>query len=354
MVPLRSGPGGRSARSRWPAGSATSAHFSAGRRAAAGDGRRARRGGGGELPAGRPAALRRLPRRAHRAAQPAPDHRRARARRSRCARPARWSRSCCSTSTACATSTSRSATPPATSCSPRWPRRLRALAPPARAGRPGRRRRVRGDAARGERRRGRRAGRPSCASSCASRWWSARSPSTSTPRSGVAVHPDHGTDPATLLQRADLAATRGQVGRRRRAALPPGAGVAVGAPARPRRRPAPGAGQRRARGLLPAQGDAAPTGGWSAWSAWPAGSTRRTARSRRRTSSRWPSTPASSAGSPRWCCGEGLRRCREWADAGRPLSVAVNLSARTLHRPRLPGPGATSCSQRVRGARPSG
>jgi EAL domain-containing protein (putative c-di-GMP-specific phosphodiesterase class I) len=27
---------------------------------------------------------------------------------------------------------------------------------------------------------------------------------------------------------------------------------------------------------------------------------------------------------------EGLRRCRQWADAGRPLSVAVNLSPRTL------------------------
>lgn len=34
---------------------------------------------------------------------------------------------------------------------------------------------------------------------------------------------------------------------------------------------------------------------------------------------------------------EGLRRCREWADADRPLSIAVNLSARTLLDPRLPG-----------------
>ena len=41
--------------------------------------------------------------------------------RSRCGAEARSSRCCCSTSTASATSTSRWATPPATSCSPRWP-----------------------------------------------------------------------------------------------------------------------------------------------------------------------------------------------------------------------------------------
>jgi diguanylate cyclase (GGDEF)-like protein len=33
---------------------------------------------------------------------------------------------------------------------------------------------------------------------------------------------------------------------------------------------------------------------------------------------------------------EGLRRCREWSDAERPLSIAVNLSARTLLDPRFP------------------
>lgn len=33
---------------------------------------------------------------------------------------------------------------------------------------------------------------------------------------------------------------------------------------------------------------------------------------------------------------EGLRRCRQWADAERPLSIAVNLSARTLLDPRFP------------------
>ena len=35
---------------------------------------------------------------------------------------------------------------------------------------------------------------------------------------------------------------------------------------------------------------------------------------------------------------EGLRRCREWADADRPLAIAVNLSARTLLDPRFPNP----------------
>ncbi|MDY7088026.1 MAG: bifunctional diguanylate cyclase/phosphodiesterase [Actinomycetota bacterium] len=34
---------------------------------------------------------------------------------------------------------------------------------------------------------------------------------------------------------------------------------------------------------------------------------------------------------------EGLRRCREWADQDRPLSIAVNLSVRTLLDSRFPG-----------------
>lgn len=34
---------------------------------------------------------------------------------------------------------------------------------------------------------------------------------------------------------------------------------------------------------------------------------------------------------------EGLRRARQWVDAGRPLSVAVNLSPRTLHDPDFAG-----------------
>ncbi len=34
---------------------------------------------------------------------------------------------------------------------------------------------------------------------------------------------------------------------------------------------------------------------------------------------------------------EGLRRCRQWADASRPLNVAVNLSSRSLLDPEFPG-----------------
>jgi EAL domain-containing protein (putative c-di-GMP-specific phosphodiesterase class I) len=34
---------------------------------------------------------------------------------------------------------------------------------------------------------------------------------------------------------------------------------------------------------------------------------------------------------------EGLRCCRKWSDAGRPLNIAVNLSARTLLDPEFPG-----------------
>jgi diguanylate cyclase (GGDEF)-like protein len=34
---------------------------------------------------------------------------------------------------------------------------------------------------------------------------------------------------------------------------------------------------------------------------------------------------------------EGLRRCRQWDDAGRPLSIAVNLAVRTLVDPSFPG-----------------
>ena len=176
------------------------------------DRRRARGRGAGEFPAGRPAAPRRVPRRAHQAAQPAADHRRA-GRGGQGPRARRGGRRCCSsTSTACARSTSRSGTPPATRCSPRWPTRLRACAPSSRAGRAG----LGGDeflvTLRLEQRRGGAgAGRPSCASRSATRWSSARSPWTSTPRSGWPSTPITAATPATLLQRVDLAATRRQV-----------------------------------------------------------------------------------------------------------------------------------------------
>jgi diguanylate cyclase (GGDEF)-like protein len=50
---------------------------------------------------------------------------------------------------------------------------------------------------------------------------------------------------------------------------------------------------------------------------------------------------------------EGLRRCRQWAEADRPLSIAVNLSVRTLldSRFRRPGRGA---ARAVRGPRGPG
>ena len=75
VVPLRAGSavigcagGGRAAGRLHP--------FQRRRCATAGDDRGARRGGGGELPPGRPAPIRRLPRRAHRPAQPSPGQQR--------------------------------------------------------------------------------------------------------------------------------------------------------------------------------------------------------------------------------------------------------------------------------------
>ena len=272
----------------------------AGRRPGAGDDRRARRGGGGEFPAGRAAALRRVPRPAHRAAEPAPDHRRARPSRSRCARPARWSRSCSSTWTGCATSTSRWATRPATSCSPRWPSGCAAIAGPgALVGRIG------GDEFVVTLRAESTEATVQLATQMREQLRGPMVVGTLTldvdTAVGVAVQPGPRRRPGGPAAAGRAGRQRGQGRPVRRPALPPGAGVPGGAPARPRRRPAPGAGRRRARGLLPAQGHHPATGTWSASSAWPAGSTRRTARWPRRTSSRSPSTPASCPGSPRWC-----------------------------------------------------
>src|SRR4029077_17999761 len=38
----------------------------------------------------------------------------------------------------------------------------------------------------------------------------------------------------------------------------------------------------------------------------------------------------------RWVLNNALRQARQWANAGRPLAVAVNLSMRDLHDPDLP------------------
>jgi diguanylate cyclase (GGDEF)-like protein len=152
---------------------------------------------------------------------------------------------------------------------------------------------------------------------------------------GVAVHPDHGTDPAALLQRADLAthaaksvssgvqlfnlalesrsARRlGLAGDLRRAldndeleiyfqpmvALPDRRLVAV---------------ECLARWEHPTHGPVAPEDFVAV--------AEHTGQLGRLTEA---------------VLEEALRRCREWSDAGRPLSVAVNLSPRTLLDPEFP------------------
>ena len=140
--------------------------------------------------------------------------------------------------------------------------RLRGARPGRGAGRPRRQRRVRGHAAAAQRRG--RAARwpPSCGSRCRSRWRSSRSRSTSTSRSASRSTPITASTPRRVLKRADLAAqTAKQLANpvqlfhpACRPARPTGSGLAAAAAAR--------AGERRDRGLLPAQGRAAgPAGG---------------------------------------------------------------------------------------------
>jgi diguanylate cyclase (GGDEF)-like protein len=152
---------------------------------------------------------------------------------------------------------------------------------------------------------------------------------------GVAVHPDHGTDPAALLQRADLAT---------HAAKAISAGVQLFNPAlesRSTRRLGLAGDLRRAldndelevyfqpkvslpdRRLVgveclarwehPTHGPVAPEDFVAV--------AEHTGQLGRLTEA---------------VLKEALRRCREWADAGRPLSVAVNLSPRTLLDPDFP------------------
>jgi EAL domain-containing protein (putative c-di-GMP-specific phosphodiesterase class I) len=153
---------------------------------------------------------------------------------------------------------------------------------------------------------------------------------------GVVVHPDHGTEPATLLQRADLAAQA--------AGLMPG-GVQMFNPSLESRsvrrlglandlrraidhdeleiyfQPKVSLHDRRlvgveclARWEHPTHGSVAPEDFVAV--------AEHTGQLSRLTDV---------------VLGEGLRRCRQWADAGRPLNVAVNLSARTLIDPDFPG-----------------
>ncbi|MEV4345473.1 bifunctional diguanylate cyclase/phosphodiesterase [Actinoplanes sp. NPDC049596] len=161
---------------------------------------------------------------------------------------------------------------------------------------------------------------------------------------GVSVYPDHGTDPETLIQRAELAANAAKV-------LP--YGVQLFHPAlesRAVRRLGIAADLRvaldsgaidvyfqpkvtltdrhlvgvecLARWQHPAQGEVAPEDFVAV--------AEHTGQLSRLTEV---------------VLAEGLRRCREWADDDRPLSIAVNLSVRTLLDSRFPGQVAALLKQ---------
>ncbi|GFJ79034.1 bifunctional diguanylate cyclase/phosphodiesterase [Phytohabitans houttuyneae] len=152
---------------------------------------------------------------------------------------------------------------------------------------------------------------------------------------GVVVHPDHGTDPATLLQRADVAATAAK-------SVPGGVQLfSVGLESRSVRRLELAGDLRRALDNDELEVYFQP---------------KVTLTDRRLVGveclARWEH-PAHGAVSPEDFVAvaehtgqlsrlteavlkEGLRRCREWADADRPLAVAVNLSPRTLVDPGFP------------------
>ena len=152
---------------------------------------------------------------------------------------------------------------------------------------------------------------------------------------GVVVHPDHGTDPAMLLQRADVAATVAK-------SVPGGVQLfSAGLESRSVRRLELAGDLRRALDNDELEVFFQP---------------KVTLTDRRLVGveclARWEH-PAHGAVSPEDFVAvaehtgqlgrlteavlkEGLRRCREWADADRPLSVAVNLSPRTLVDPAFP------------------
>jgi diguanylate cyclase (GGDEF)-like protein len=152
---------------------------------------------------------------------------------------------------------------------------------------------------------------------------------------GVVVHPDHGTDPATLLQRADVAATVAK-------SVPGGVQLfSAGLESRSVRRLELAGDLRRALDHDELEVYFQP---------------KVTLTDRRLVGveclARWEH-PAHGAVSPEDFVAvaehtgqlgrlteavlkEGLRRCREWADADRPLSVAVNLSPRSLVDPGFP------------------
>ncbi|GAA4687782.1 bifunctional diguanylate cyclase/phosphodiesterase [Phytohabitans rumicis] len=153
---------------------------------------------------------------------------------------------------------------------------------------------------------------------------------------GVVVHPDHGSDPATLLQRADVATTAAK-------SVPGGVQLfSAGLESRSVRRLELAGDLRRALDNDELEVYFQP---------------KVTLTDRRLVGveclARWEH-PAHGAVAPEDFVAvaehtgqlgrlteavlkEGLRRCREWADADRPLSVAVNLSPRTLVDPGFPG-----------------
>jgi EAL domain-containing protein (putative c-di-GMP-specific phosphodiesterase class I) len=152
---------------------------------------------------------------------------------------------------------------------------------------------------------------------------------------GVAVQPDHGDDPEVLLQRADLAANAAK-------SLP--YGVQLFHPALESR-------AVRRVGLAGDLRRALDTGQLEVYF-----QPKVTLSDRRLVGveclARW-NHPAHGAVAPEdfvavaehtgqvgllteAVLSEGLRRCREWADGDHPLSIAVNLSARTLLDPRFP------------------
>ncbi len=152
---------------------------------------------------------------------------------------------------------------------------------------------------------------------------------------GVAVHPDHGNDPEALLQQADLAAT---------AAKAHASGVQLFHPALESR-------AVRRLGLAGDLRQALEDGGIEVYF-----QPKVTLADRRLVGveclARWEH-PAHGAVAPEDFVAvaehtgqlgrltevvlrDGLRRCRDWADADRPLAIAVNLSGRTLADPLFP------------------
>ncbi|MGN9776221.1 putative bifunctional diguanylate cyclase/phosphodiesterase [Micromonospora sp. H33] len=152
---------------------------------------------------------------------------------------------------------------------------------------------------------------------------------------GVAVHPDHGSDPAVLLQRVDLAATA--------AKSVPGSVQLFNAALESR--------SLRRLGLAGDLRRALDDGGLEVYF-----QPKVTLRDRRLVGveclARWED-PAHGTVSPEdfvavaehtgqlgrlteFVLREGLRRSRDWAHGGHPLSVAVNLSPRTLTDPHFP------------------